>query len=1261
MPRVRHCCCSTGLARDHLGDESEGGMRHAPVPWLNFPVVCIGVFAAPSALVHTFGGGSTILAVSIAAFFLAAGITGVVSSVVPLLTDYQLPYLRQASSRLAKLVVRLSPVALAYTPELTGGQAAVVRVHLRFTMKALLVTMVIVASYAAIEYANLLLCSGDESSEPLHVHHSDLLDCSPFGPGTPALSMSIWFTAYEFQLCLSACLASVGISVVAWNLAFVRLLVEAQAEEHTHTSAMLRWLSHECRSPVAAALLTLESVFQDNLPGAVKRLREVEAQLRAMPKLHHETANPKGHYRLEDTVHSTKSTHGHVHRTGLNANEGTTARLPVAVLPKSDGAAACHSAPPVRTANVRKSMFEESGRRAASFSFKMPQLMLGGFRSQRSLSYQSLAGLPNRHLHAQPQPLVGDLSATSDGLPGKYWLSTKSHDGTCTADSLDTPIVTHLYHSRDLSSLGLEQSNAVDGAEHQFSDVDFIVSELNLAQHDLERIAQPLEALGGVLDDMLLYSQRRDQIAFAMHVDLEQDQTEHSTDRDGVSTVTSGSYTHTGTSDSQAAPLGSLNLAAAWMTAWQAAVVDKDVAGAQGEALLRFIIQDELLSQRILSKGIRAARGFRLFNNEGAMAALHALQLESIVSQSSTLQVMANFLTNALKYGQSENAGFAQIETNVHIATSASWMKIESSLSAALPEAVGLAEQTATPPPTDDTSCTVDIAPIKWMCELMARCCSCCRTIRRPPAVAPEGGGGSTALPRPSNPLDVPIASVVKVAKHAASMLAKAQAKSAKRACSRRGSRSSDAVPVSQPAAVRGAAIPGARNSDGSQLPIRSRSSSFSEWQNKQACVLAISVTDHGKGMSEKRLEKLFEPFAHLRKAGHVKGNGLGLWLTKQLLELHGGSIHAHSGGAGSGCTFTAVVPAFVMKGSARETDSSGDAPLPPQPQHNVAQHTANEAAYPSRGTSYESSIASFEISRTASIEPPDSKRSVSERVGELHPSKGLAKQPKLVAVVLPVPAGIQNTGLAKGDSRVQRTIGPATGLAGAGLQSLAEQRTAPTLTGTKSFAFSTMDSSNDAGMQGPASMPLPPVRKAGIAASASPARAWSRADRVLVVDDAKTNRVMLTRRLRKKGLTVRSAEDGKEALGIFTRAVEGGAESAGSFASLDSKPPFQAIVSDMTMPNMMGDELAERVLALCRAQGLAPPVIIGVTGNALTGDVERFKRRGADEVLLKPVSSDTILQRMHELLLRQEAAQQAGASTVHAASGGGSSLLAQG
>ncbi len=72
-----------------------------------------------------------------------------------------------------------------------------------------------------------------------------------------------------------------------------------------------------------------------------------------------------------------------------------------------------------------------------------------------------------------------------------------------------------------------------------------------------------------------------------------------------------------------------------------------------------------------------------------------------------------------------------------------------------------------------------------------------------------------------------------------------------------------------------------------------------------------ISVIDTGIGIRKEDIEKIFEPFSQLESPLSRKyhGTGLGLALTRSLVEMHGGRIWAESDGPGRGATFRFTLP----------------------------------------------------------------------------------------------------------------------------------------------------------------------------------------------------------------------------------------------------------------------------------------------------------------------------------------------------------------
>ncbi|MDZ4874960.1 MAG: Sensor histidine kinase RcsC [Chroococcidiopsis cubana SAG 39.79] len=77
-------------------------------------------------------------------------------------------------------------------------------------------------------------------------------------------------------------------------------------------------------------------------------------------------------------------------------------------------------------------------------------------------------------------------------------------------------------------------------------------------------------------------------------------------------------------------------------------------------------------------------------------------------------------------------------------------------------------------------------------------------------------------------------------------------------------------------------------------------------WESK---VAEIGITDTGIGITTDFLPHVFDRFRQAEGADSAKGLGLGLAIARHLVELHNGTIHAESSGAGLGATFTVKLP----------------------------------------------------------------------------------------------------------------------------------------------------------------------------------------------------------------------------------------------------------------------------------------------------------------------------------------------------------------
>jgi len=75
--------------------------------------------------------------------------------------------------------------------------------------------------------------------------------------------------------------------------------------------------------------------------------------------------------------------------------------------------------------------------------------------------------------------------------------------------------------------------------------------------------------------------------------------------------------------------------------------------------------------------------------------------------------------------------------------------------------------------------------------------------------------------------------------------------------------------------------------------------------------VVVMQVTDNGNGIAPSRLDNIFEMFSQVGDSVErgTAGLGIGLTLVRTLVELHGGTVTAHSDGIGKGSQFTVTLP----------------------------------------------------------------------------------------------------------------------------------------------------------------------------------------------------------------------------------------------------------------------------------------------------------------------------------------------------------------
>lgn len=109
----------------------------------------------------------------------------------------------------------------------------------------------------------------------------------------------------------------------------------------------------------------------------------------------------------------------------------------------------------------------------------------------------------------------------------------------------------------------------------------------------------------------------------------------------------------------------------------------------------------------------------------------------------------------------------------------------------------------------------------------------------------------------------------------------------------------------------------------GNALKFTSPSGAIECRLSRSSMSVGLAVCDTGRGIDRVFLPRVFEAFRLAPgKGGRDRnGHGLGLSVVRHLVELHGGTVTATSGGRGCGSTFTVTLPAAIPYGVARKFD----------------------------------------------------------------------------------------------------------------------------------------------------------------------------------------------------------------------------------------------------------------------------------------------------------------------------------------------------
>jgi signal transduction histidine kinase len=100
---------------------------------------------------------------------------------------------------------------------------------------------------------------------------------------------------------------------------------------------------------------------------------------------------------------------------------------------------------------------------------------------------------------------------------------------------------------------------------------------------------------------------------------------------------------------------------------------------------------------------------------------------------------------------------------------------------------------------------------------------------------------------------------------------------------------------------------------------------------NREGRTVRIVVTDTGVGLSEEQRGRLFQAFSQVHDTMQQTraGTGLGLYISRAIVEAHNGLITADSPGLGKGSTFVVSLPLYESAPPAGAESGAPKTPLP--------------------------------------------------------------------------------------------------------------------------------------------------------------------------------------------------------------------------------------------------------------------------------------------------------------------------------------------
>ena len=364
---------------------------------------------------------------------------------------------------------------------------------------------------------------------------------------------------------------------------------------------------------------------------------------------------------------------------------------------------------------------------------------------------------------------------------------------------------------------------------------------------------------------------------------------------------------------------------------------------------------------------------------------------------------------------------------------------------------------------------------------------------------------------------------------------------------------------------------------------------------------LRFSIRDSGIGMSKEFLPHIFDTFAQedATSANKYGSSGLGLAITKNIVEMMNGNIHVESE-KGKGSTFIVTV---TLLDSARKDSESDDFEIKPHEMSVLIVDDDPVACEHAKLVLEKSGISSETVS---------SGKEAIEMV-KLRHARQNPYNLILVDWQMPEMDGVETT------REIRKIVGNESAIIILTAYKWDEILDEAVEAGVDSFiakplfASNLLDEFKDA------------VRRKNTVMRKSEITTELAGKRVLVAEDVQINAEILKMILQMRSIENDVAENGKIAVEMFA-----------------SKPAgtYSAILMDMRMPVMDGLEATRAIRAMKRDDAKKIP-IIALTANAFDEDVQRSLQAGLNAHLSKPVKPEQLYQTLEELIGKAEQQQK--------------------